>query len=130
MDNCVDFLPDWVSPPGATVKDFLLERGLMDLDFAKEMNMTLSEARGLLNGSSAITMEIAVHLSRILGLPIKFWLTRESHFRDGLIRLSQNEEWLKQFPVGEMTRLKWIAPANSTREKIGARLGVFRLWQQ
>lgn len=70
-------------------------------------------------------MEIATHLSHILGLPAKFWLSRESQFREGLIRLSKNEEWLKQIPVGDMAKFKWIAPAKTTREKIGASLEFF-----
>jgi HTH-type transcriptional regulator / antitoxin HigA len=125
MSNGVDFLPDWVSPPGSTVLDILDERAKSISDFASDMEMSLPDTQKLLNGSSAITMEIATHLSQILGLPAKFWLSRESQFREGIIRLSKNEEWLEQIPVGDMTKFKWISPARTAREKIGASLEFF-----
>ncbi len=125
MSNVTEFLPDWVSPPGATVRDILKERGQTISDFAGAMTLSVADARKLLDGSAPITREVAILLSSVLGLSADFWLCRESQFRKGLVRLANNEQWLRELPVSDLTKFKWIRPARSTTDKIAACLEFF-----
>jgi HTH-type transcriptional regulator/antitoxin HigA len=119
------FLPDWASPPGATIIDILEERGQSVAEFANAMDSSVGHTQKLLKGSLPITFEVADHLADVLGVPAKFWLSRESQFREGLARLAKNEQWLKDLPVDELTKFNWIPQANSISDKIAACLDFF-----
>lgn len=125
MNEITHFLPDWASPPGATICDILEERGESIAEFARAMGNSVDRARQLLNGSLQITDEVADNLADVLGTPAKFWLSRESQFRDGLARLAKNEEWLKELPVSDLAKFKWIRRTGNTADTIAACLEFF-----
>lgn len=125
MSEATHFLPDWASPPGATISDILDERGQSVAEFARAMGDSVDHVQQLLVGSVQITNEVADHLSRVLGTSSRFWLSRESQFRDGLVRLAKNEEWIKGLPVSDLIRFKWMRSASSASEKVAACLEFF-----
>lgn len=125
MSEVTHFLPDWASPPGATIRDILEERGQSAAEFARAMDDSVDNVQLLLIGSAKITNQVADHLAGVLGVSAGFWLSRESQFRDGLARLTKNEEWLKDLPVGDLIKFKWIRSATNAPEKIAACLEFF-----
>lgn len=125
MNEITNFLPDWVSPPGETINDILNERGQSIAEFAQSMGNSVDYAYQLLNGYVQITDTVANNLATLFGVSAVFWLKRESQFRDGLIRLAKNEEWLKELPVSDLVKFKWIRNPTDTPDKIAACLDFF-----
>lgn len=83
------FEPNWASPPGDTIEDLLDERGWTRAELAERMGFTRKHVNELLKGRAAITPEAASRLSTVLGAPVRFWLTREAHYRAALERQQQ-----------------------------------------
>jgi plasmid maintenance system antidote protein VapI/Zn-dependent peptidase ImmA (M78 family) len=125
MTEATQFLPDWASPPGATIGDILQERGQSIAEFARAMHDSVDHIQQLLVGSAAIDRDVADHLAAAFGMSANFWLAREAQFRDGLRRLAKNEEWLESLPFNDLTRFRWIRSASTVTEKIGACLEFF-----
>src|SRR4051812_7103911 len=113
MSESTTFFPDWASPPGATISDLLHERGQSIADFANAMDDSLDHAQQLLDGTACITDKVANHLANIIGGSPRFWLSREAQFRESLLRLAKNEEWLRELPVHDLIRFKWIRNATT-----------------
>jgi len=125
MIEGVSFLPDWVSPPGETILDFLDEQGLSSYDLAQEIDSTIENTQQLLRGEWPINADLATKLTEIVGGSPAFWLTREEQFRAGLERLKKNEEWANNFPVKEMAELGWVPAVKKSYEKIATCLRYF-----
>lgn len=125
MNELTHFLPDWASPPGATISDILQERGQSVAEFACALGEPVDHAWQLLDGSARITNEVADHLSNVLGVSAGFWLSRESQFRDGLERIAKNGKWLTELPVRDITTFKWVRRSNNTMDQIAACLEFF-----
>lgn len=125
MNEATQFLPDWASPPGATISDILQERGQSVAELARAMHDSVDHTQQLLVGAVTIDHDVADHLAEAFGISANFWLSRESQFRDSLSRLAKNEEWLKSLPVSDLTRFKWIRSARTVAEKIAACLDFF-----
>ncbi len=79
-----EFKPNWVSAPGDTIRDLLLERRWRDSDTAPLLGMDLREFEDLLSGKMRIDRGIASLLASTFGSTVEFWLTREEHYREGL----------------------------------------------
>ena len=112
------------TPPGATIKEQLKDRGLSQKEFATRMDMSEKHISKLINGDVQLTPEVAVRLEMVLGVPAKFWNNLESIYRDKLIKVkNENEmdvdiELLKKFPYKDMEKLQWIQNTSKTEEKV------------
>ena len=60
------------TPPGATIKEQLIDRGLSQKEFALRMGMSEKHISKLINGDVQLTPEVAVRLEMVLGVPAKF----------------------------------------------------------
>ena len=111
MATSPDFCPNWVSSPGDTIADLLRERSLSDGDFARAIGSTVGEARSLLEGRTAITLDLARKLQGCLGSTVEFWMARDYQYRQDVARLNfADRDWLKDLPLGDMIRFGWLTP--------------------
>ena len=69
------------TPPGATIKEQLEDKGISQNEFATKMEMSEESLNRLLDGRARLTSEIATKLENILGVPAKFWLNLEAVYR-------------------------------------------------
>lgn len=76
------FSPNWVSPPGNTIQDILIEKRWTTEDFRKRMRMSKQEVDDLIEGRKQITPRIAANLSKTVGSTVEFWLKREEDYRN------------------------------------------------
>ena len=126
MLSCQEFRPDWASAPGDTIADFLKERALSEVEFARQIGHPLDYARSLLQGRATITIAIARKLERVLGASIEFWMARDFQYRQDITRLHEaDDEWLGQLPVGDMIKFGWISPVPYPFDEIAACLNFF-----
>lgn len=69
------------SPPGDTLGEILDERKISRAEFSKDSGLSLEMIHKILNGTCAITKEIAITLEKVLGTPESFWLAREANYQ-------------------------------------------------
>lgn len=83
------------TPPGATIKEQLLDRGLTQKEFAISMDMSEKHISRLINGEVQLTPEMAVRLEMVLGVPANFWNRLETIYREKLIKAKEENEILE-----------------------------------
>lgn len=131
MANIMAFEPAWASPPGATIAELLEAMDLSVEDFADQLGWSPKRAEHLISGEAGIDGALASRLSEVLGASPAFWLNRESQYRISSARLNAEErildtqDWLKQFPLRDMTSFGWIKTSNTAAAKTAACLEFF-----
>src|SRR4051812_41448339 len=114
MARLNSFEPNWASFPGETISDVLREKNISIESFTKKMNCTTGYIQGLLSGQEKITTEIAARLADNLGSSVRFWMIRETQYREDVQRLAlkkkeQEEiEWLRGLPLKDMAAFGWL----------------------
>ena len=112
------------TPPGATIKEQLNDRGMSQKEFAARMNMSEKHISKLINGDVQLTPETAVRLETVLGVPAKFWNNLEAIYREKVIKaeaenaMDTDAEIAKQFPYNEMAKYGWVPVAADVKEKV------------
>lgn len=76
-----EYVPQRVSPPGATLADLLAEWALSKRELAKRMGRATKSITELIDGATAITQDVALALELAVGVPASFWIARERRYR-------------------------------------------------
>jgi len=130
-EQAATFSPDWISTPGDTMLDLLEERGWKQTEFAERIGFTTKHVSQMINGKTAITEDAAIRLERVLGSTARFWMNRESQYREALARkvemkaLKKDVEWLKDIPVAHMVKCQWMVKCKSKAEQVAEALKFF-----
>ena len=112
------------TPPGATIKEQLNDRGMSQKEFAVRIDMSEKHVSKLINGEVQLTPEVAVRLEIVLGVPARFWNNLEAIYREKLIKIAAekamdaDENLARQFPYSEMAKLGWIPQTRNSKEKV------------
>ena len=112
------------TPPGATIKEQLIDRGMSQKEFAIRMDMSEKHISKLINGEVLLTSETAIRLETVLGVPAKFWNNLEAIYREKILKANmENEmdadiETAKLFPYSEMVKLGWISDTRDSKERV------------
>ena len=112
------------TPPGATIKEQLLDRGLSQKEFAVRMGMSEKHISKLINGEVQLTPDVAVRLEMVLGVPANFWNKLESTYREKLVKanaendMDADKELAKKIPYREMSKNGWVPETRDTTEKV------------
>ena len=79
--------PSYITtPPGATIKEQLTDRGMSQKEFAVRMDMSEKRISKLITGDVQLTPETAVRLEMVLGIPAKFWNNLEAIYREKIVK--------------------------------------------
>lgn len=131
MTNAVSFQPNWATPPGDTISDFLAAKNLSKEDLADEIGQRLEWVESLIHGKTKINDQIAQDLEAALGASAAFWVNRESQYREDLARIkftqepADEREWLSSLPVSDMVKFGWIKKPSTLKEKLALCLDFF-----
>ncbi|MDO4488427.1 MAG: helix-turn-helix domain-containing protein [Eubacteriales bacterium] len=112
------------TPPGATIKEQLNDRGMSQKEFAARMDMSEKHISKLINGDVQLTPECAVKLEMVLGVPAKFWNNLEALYREKLVKVENensmeiDEEIARRFPYAEMANLEWVSKTSNNKERV------------
>ena len=112
------------TPPGATIKEQLKDRGMSQKEFAARMDMSEKHISKLVNGDVQLTQDVAVRLETVLGVPASFWNNLEAIYREKLVKadaenkIDSDIEIAKKFPYAEMASLGWIPATKVAKEKV------------
>ncbi len=112
------------TPPGATIKEQLVDRGMSQKEFAARMDMSEKHISKLINGEVILTPDVAMRLEMVLGLPAHFWNNLESIYREKLTKvqaenaMDEDVEIAKKFPYKEMQKNGWVAEISNASDKV------------
>lgn len=80
------------TPPGATIKELLEERGMTQNEFSKRMGMSEKQISQLMNGDVRVTPDMAEKLELVLGVSANFWNKLESIYQKKLVKVKQENK--------------------------------------
>lgn len=80
------------TPPGATIKEQLINRGMSQKEFADRMDFTEKHISDLIKGEASLTLDVANRLEMVLGVPAKFWINLEAIYREKLLLIKQENQ--------------------------------------
>ena len=112
------------TPPGATIKEQLIDRSMSQKEFAVRMDMSEKHISKLINGEVQLTPETALKLEVVLGVPAKFWNNLEAIYREKLLRADAENKMdedlglSKQFPYNEMAKYGWVPTTEEARARV------------
>lgn len=112
------------TPPGATIKEQLEDRGMTQKEFATRLEVSEKHISKLINGEVILTPGMAIKLEMVLGIPAKFWNNLEAIYREKLLKAQQendmeeDKELLKLFPYAELVKFGWIADTRKAEERV------------
>lgn len=117
------FRPDYAIPPGETLRERLAELHLSQTELAARANLSAKHVNQILQGGAPISLETAIVLERITGLPASYWNRREADYREGLIRANpraltpEDEQWLSSLPIKELQK-RGRLPVETNRARL------------
>lgn len=112
------------TPPGATVKEQLVDRGISQKEFALRMGMSEKHISRLINGDVLMTSDMAERLEMVLGIPALFWLNLEAVYQDKLAKVEAENnmgadmELARLMPYNEMAKNGWLPETRKTSERV------------
>lgn len=112
------------TPPGATIKEQLADRGINQKEFAARMDMSEKHISHLINGDVQLTPDMAIRLEMVLGVPARFWNNLEAIYREKMALVMAENEMesdiaiIHRFPYKEMVELGWVPPAERKEERV------------
>ncbi len=122
------------TPPGATIKEQLEDRGMSQKEFASRMGMSEKHISRLINGEVQLTSEVAYRLEMVLGLPANFWSNLEAIYRDKLAKaeaenaLDADIELVKKMPYKEMAKYGWLPDTRKPEQRVVAMRKFFEVF--
>lgn len=117
--------------PGDTISEILAERGIKQAELAKRMGRPLKAINEMVKGKSAITVETALQLEQVLGVPAKVWLNLESNYQEVQARLKADDrlgsetEIARNYPYAEMAGHNWVPDVRNVIERTKHLLSFF-----
>ncbi|MBS2028787.1 MAG: HigA family addiction module antidote protein [Deltaproteobacteria bacterium] len=126
-----EYAPEEVSPPGDTLAETLEAKGMSQAELAERTGRPKKTINEIINGKASITSETALQLERVLGVPARFWIERESQYQESLARrderarLAHDRDWVRSFPIKEMARAGWIRAVSDPVDQLRELLNFF-----
>ena len=111
-------------PPGETIREQLNYRGMSQKEFAARMGLSEKHVSRLINGEVILTVDVAVRLETVLGIPASFWTRLEAMYRETLIKVLHENSLIKDmeianmFPYDEMAEMGWIPEAEKEQDRV------------
>jgi HTH-type transcriptional regulator/antitoxin HigA len=141
MTTSYPFRPDYAIPPGETLRDRLVEMSLSQSELATRLGLSAKHVNQIIQGIAPITLETAILLERVTGVPASTWNRRESDYREALLRArshqlsSDDEKWLATLPIKELQKRNRLAKETDRGRLFDAVLSFFGVadreaWEQ
>ena len=130
-DRGYAYQTDVVPAPGETIREVLAERSISQKELASLLDKSEKFVSQLLGGKAPLRPQTAVDLERVLGVPASFWSNSEALYQEWLARrnetarLEEHSDWLRRFPIKQMTSHHWLARRDSVVDQMRELLSFF-----
>lgn len=110
-------------PPGETLRDKITGMNLSQAELAVRAGISAKHVNQIVHGVAPITLETAIALDRITGIPASVWNHLEANYRETLLRYTastlsvDDQAWMDSLPINELKRRK-ILPDEKDRVKL------------
>ncbi len=117
--------------PGETLNEKLKEMGMSVKEFAVRTSKPVKTIIAIKNGTSSITSEMAVSFENAMKIPAHFWLTKQRHYDEYVVRVKREQDallsadWMKKFPIAEMEARGWIPKSKTVAQRVMALFNFF-----
>lgn len=111
-------------PPGATIKEQIVDRGMTQKEFAARMCMTEKHISRLINGEVQLTHDVANRLESVLGIPAGFWNRLEAIYREKITKIKdenameEDKKIAERFPYKTMAGNGWVKATKNKTEMV------------
>ena len=96
MSNYIEYNDKIAFHPGYYLKEIVEASGLTQADFARRMDTTPKNLSILLKGEQAISLDMAMKLSRMLGTSVEYWLNLQKNYEMLVAEFKLQEELQKE----------------------------------
>lgn len=103
-----------LSKPGDAILESLEHLKMTQAELAERMGKTPSKVNDIISAKEPITMATALQLEKVMGIDAKFWVSRESLYREKLARIEEAEQletcidWIKLQPHKNLTEQGYV----------------------
>ena len=108
-----EYTPVVATHPGELIRDELKERGMTQKQLAAEMDVKPSVLSETVNGKRAVSVNMALALEKVLGIPADIWLNMQTQYDLDVASIAERDnqrETIKvTIPVRDRGLLKEIA---------------------
>ncbi|RKY17569.1 MAG: XRE family transcriptional regulator [Planctomycetota bacterium] len=132
-----------LSPPGEILAEAMEERGIQNAELARRAGLSEKHVSQLINARVPLSMDVALQLERVLGIPARLWINLEFNYRAEQKRdqlradMAGYAHWMRAFPVAAMRKAGYFGQATvgqSVPDRVEALLEFFgvtspRAWE-
>lgn len=117
LNKKYEFVPDYAVPPGRTLQELMVVRGMSQREMAIRSGLTVQTLNRIFKGEQPITYETAGRLELVTGVSTRYWNNLELQYREQLVRMAEQErmksdlEWLKTIPTKELAERGFVESA-------------------
>jgi addiction module HigA family antidote len=117
--------------PGETLAEKLAELDMGPKEFALRTGKPEKTILAVLQGNSSITPDMAVQFESVTNIPASFWMNHQRAYDESMARarrtkvIEEAAPWAKLFPLADMIKKGWLAPATTLQDKTTALLAFF-----
>jgi len=132
MAKTVTYTPLTLTHPGESLQEFMEENNITSKELAARTGISEKHLSEILNGKSAITIDFALSLEEIFGLPAKFWINLQKDYDEALARkrreqaLEEAKDWARNFPYAELSKLGIVKQTRKAIERVEELLNFFK----
>lgn len=125
------FTPDFASPPGHLIQEYLEELGISARELARRCGRSGKLMAEITAGKAPIEPETALQLERVLDVPAAIWINMEAAYQLHRAWVIENEalescyKWANSFPLKDLAERKYIARPQAKSEQVRELLKFF-----
>ncbi|MBR2128092.1 MAG: HigA family addiction module antidote protein [Bacteroidales bacterium] len=121
--------------PGYTLREKLEEMQMSVKEFAVRTTKPEKTINAVLNGTSALTPDMAIAFETVTLIPAHLWMNLQREYDEFVARKKREElycdkvtiKWAMSFPYEHMVEIGWLKPAANIKERIANLLSFFRI---
>ncbi|MCQ2063530.1 MAG: HigA family addiction module antitoxin [Fibrobacter sp.] len=125
MSKCLDPMNLAMAfPPGDFLGEKLEEMGMDANDLASRIGRSQKTVNDILMGKCTLSPEVAVDLECVTEVPADHWLGLQRFYDEWTVLKKREKgfgsilEWMKNFPLQEMLKRKWIDAVQAAADKV------------
>lgn len=130
-----------LSKPGESILETLEHLKMSQVELAERMGKTPSKINDIISSKEPITMTTALLLEKVLNVDARFWINRETLYREKLARIEEEEQletcidWLKLQPLKQLHECGYLKSSKPDASMVGEMLsfygiGSLKQWDQ